>query len=161
MRYMMRQKWLTLGDDFFIQDENGNDVFFVDGKAFCLGAQLSFQDLQGNELAFIKQRLLSWGPNYEIYRGGQLQAVVTKELFSFFNCRFAVDMPGPDDLEAGGDFMDREYVLKRAQRPVASVSKQWFSLTDTYGVELVEGEDDILILAATVVIDMACHGDNR
>ena len=161
MRYMMRQKWLSLGDDFFIQDEHGNDVFFVDGKAFCLGDQLSFQDLAGNELAFIKQRLLAWGPTYEIYKGGQLQAVVTKELFSFFKCRFTVDVPGPDDLEAEGDFMDHEYVFNRAQSPVATVSKQWFTWTDTYGVEIAEGEDDILILAATVVIDMACHGDRR
>ena len=157
----MRQKWLSLGDDFFIQDEHGRDVFFVDGKAFSFGDQLSFQDLSGNELAFIKQRLLSWGPTYEIYKGGQLHAVVTKELFSFFNCRFAVDVPGPDDLEAEGDFLDHEYAFNRAQRPVAAVSKQWFSWTDTYGVEIAEGEDDVLILAATVVIDMACHEKNQ
>jgi uncharacterized protein YxjI len=157
MRYLMRQKWLSLGDDFYIQDEAGRDVFRVDGKAFCFGDQLSFQDLAGNELAFIKQRLLSWGPAYEIYRGGQLQAVVTKELFSFFNCRFAVDVPGPDDLAAEGDFLDHEYVFNRGSGQVAAVSKQWFSWTDTYGVDIAEGEDDLLILAATVVIDMACH----
>jgi len=161
MRYLMRQKWLSLGDDFYIKDGLGRDVFFVDGKAFSFGAQLSFQDLAGNELAFIKQRLLTWGPTYEIHRGGQLQAVVTKELFSFFNCRFTVDVPGPDDLEAEGDFLDHEYIFRLPQGPVASVSKQWFTLTDTYGVEIAEGQDDILILAATVVIDMACHGDNR
>lgn len=161
MRYIMKQKLFAWGDDFFIKDESGRDAFFVDGKAFSFGNQLSFQDLTGNELAFIKQRLLSWGPTYEIYRGDQLYAVIKKELFTFFKCRFTVDVPGPDDLEAEGDFLDHEYVFNRDGNPVAVVSKEWFSWSDTYGVDIAEGEDDILMLASTVVIDMACHADNN
>jgi uncharacterized protein YxjI len=134
-------------------------VFFVDGKAFSLGSQLSFQDMQGNELAFIKQKVLSWGPTYEIYAGGQLRAVVKKELFTFFNCRFTVDVPGLDDLEAEGDFTDHEYAFIRGGRTAATVSKQWFAWSDTYGVDIAEGEDVVLILASTVVIDMVCHGN--
>jgi uncharacterized protein YxjI len=157
----MKQRLFSWGDDFFIKDESGRDVFFVDGKAFSFGNQLSFQDLNGNELCFIKQRLLSWGPTYEIYTGGQLFAVVSKELFTFFSCRFTVDVPGPDDLEAEGDFLDHEYQFKRSEVPVATVSKQWFSWTDTYGVDIAAGQDDVLILASTVVIDMACHADKK
>jgi uncharacterized protein YxjI len=159
MRYIMKQKLFSWGDDFIIKDESGGDVFFVDGKAFSFGNQLSFQDLTGNELVFIKQRLLSWGPTYEIYRGDQLNAVIKKELFTFFKCRFIVDVPGPDDLEAEGDFLDHEYEFSRDGNPVATVSKEWFSWSDTYGVDIAEDEDDILILASTVVIDMACHAD--
>lgn len=161
MRYIMRQKLFSWGDDFFIKDETGKDVFFVDGKAFSFGNQLSFQDLAGNELAFIKQRLLSWGPTYEIYRSDHLYAVVNKELFTFFNCKFTVDVPGPDDLEAEGDFLDHEYVFNRGGHSIAAVSKEWFSWSDTYGVDIAEGGDDILILASTVVIDMACHTDKN
>ena len=72
MRYAMKQKLLSWGDDFCIKDNQGRDVFFVDGKAFSLGDKLSFQDLGGNELASISQKLLSWGPTYEIYRGSQV-----------------------------------------------------------------------------------------
>ena len=161
MRYIMKQRLFSWGDDFFIKDESGRDAFFVDGKAFSLGNQLSFQDLAGNELAFIKQRLLSWGPTYEIYGGGQLYAVVKKELFTFFKCRFTVDVPGPDDLEAEGDFLDHEYRFDRGGNEVALVSKRWFSWSDTYGVDIAEGEDDVLILASTVVIDLACHADKE
>ena len=161
MRYIMKQKLFAWGDDFFIKDERGRDVFFVDGKVFSFGNQLAFQDLAGNELAFIRQQVLSWGPTYEIYRGDQLYAVVKKELFTFFRCRFTVDVPGPDDLEAEGDFLDHEYVFNRGGEAVAKVSKEWFSWSDTYGVDIGEGEDDILILASTVVIDMACHSDKR
>lgn len=157
MRYVMRQAFLSWGDDFIIQDEAGQDVFYVDGKAFSLGNQLSFQDMEGNELAFIRQKLLTWGPTYEIYRHGELQAIVKKAVFTLFQCRFSVDVPGPGDLEATGDLFDHEYSFTRGGRTVATVSKRWFSWTDTYGVDVAEAEDDILILAATVVIDMACH----
>ena len=157
MRYVMKQKLFAFGEDFYIRDEAGQDVFFVDGKAFSIGDKLSFQDLDGNELAFIKQKLISFAPTYEVYSGGQLVAVVKKELFTFFKSRFTVDVPGPDDLEAEGDFLAHEYAFTRHGRAVARVSKKWFSWTDTYGVDVADGEDDVLILAATVVIDMVCH----
>jgi uncharacterized protein YxjI len=161
MRYVMKQKLFSWGDDFCIKDEGGADVFFVDGKAFSFGEKLSFQDMQGNELAFIRQKLLAWGPTYEIYRQDALAAVVKKELFTLFRCKFTVDVPGPEDLEAQGDFMDMEYTFNRGDRVVAEVSKRWFAWSDTYGVDIPDGEDDVLILASTVVIDMVCHGDNK
>ncbi len=70
-------------------------------------------------------------------------------------------MPGPDDLEATGSLTDHEYSFERHGETVATVSKHWFAWSDTYGVDIGQGEDDVLILAATVVIDMACHGDRK
>ncbi len=154
MRYLLRQKLLAFGDDFTIQDEAGRDVFVVDGRAISLGDKLALRDTAGNELAFIKQKLLAWGPTYEVYRNGQLQAVVKKALFSFLRHRFVVDVEGPDDLEATGNLLDYEYTFARGDRTVATVSKRWFSFTDTYGVEVADGEDDVLILASAVVIGL-------
>ncbi len=161
MRYLMKQKLFCWGDDFAIKNEAGEDVFFVDGRAFSIGEKLSFQDMQRNELAFIRQRLLSWGPTYEITRDGAIAAVVKKHLFTLFRCKFTVDVPGPDDLEAQGSFLDMEYTFTRGDQPVAEVSKRWFAWADTYGVDIRPGEDDVLILASTVVIDMVCHGDRK
>jgi uncharacterized protein YxjI len=160
MRYQMKQKILSWGDDFVIRNEAGQDSYVVEGAVFSFGDKLSFQDTNGNELAAINQKLLSWGPTYEIYRGGQLAAIVTKELFTFFKCRFTVDVPGPDDIEAEGDFLDQEYTFSRGGRSIAQVSKQWFSWSDTYGIEIADGEDDVLILTSAIVIDMVCH-DNK
>lgn len=161
MRYVLRQNGFCLGNDYTICDESGNEQFYVDGKAFSLGSKLSFQDMNGNELAFIRQKLLAWGPTYEIYRDGELAAIVKKALFRFFGCKFSVDVPGPDDLEAAGDFLDKEYTFTRDGKPVASVSKQWFTFRDTYGLDVLEGEDAVLILASTAVIDLCCHEDRN
>ena len=161
MRYVMKQRLFTLTDDYGITDADGKDVYYVDGKLLTIGKKLSFQDMEQKELAFIQQKLLNWGPTYEIWHEGELEAVVKKELFTFFHCVFHVDEPGHDALTAEGNFNDHEYAFTRTGKQVASVSKQWFTFADTYGVEVDDDEDPVLILACTVVIDEACHGDRH
>jgi uncharacterized protein YxjI len=161
MRYVMKQKLFSFTDDYKITDADGKDVYYVDGKLLSLGKNLSFQDMEQRELAHIQQKLLNWGLTFEITHDGELVAVVKKELFTFFHCVFHVDEPGHDSLTAEGNFNDHEYVFTRAGQQVASVSKQWFTFADTYGVEVEGDEDPVLILACTVVIDEACHGDQN
>ncbi len=160
MRYMMKQRIFAWGDDFTIRDEGGRDVYFVDGAVFTIGKKLSFQDPGGTELARIEQRLLNWGPTYEIIRDGRVAAVVRKKLFTFFRCEFTIDEPGPNDPVAEGNFLHYDYTIRRGGVPIAIVSKKWFAWSDTYGVEIADDEDHVLLLAATVVIDMACHNDD-
>ncbi len=154
MRYVMKKKLFSLGSDFTIRDADGNDVFFVDGKVLTLRDRLIFQDMQGNELAVVQKKLLSWGPTYEIYHGGALKAVVKESLFTMFGHRFTVDDEhGPGDLEARGNFTDHQYTITRGGQQIAQVSEKWFSIADTYGVDIADGQDDVLILACTVVIE--------
>jgi uncharacterized protein YxjI len=162
MRYVMKERILSWGDDFRVRDESGRDVFYVDGKVFSFGDKLSFRDVAtGDALALIDQKLLAIGPTYEIYRGGQLAAVVKKKLFTLLRAKFTVDVPGPNDLEAAGDLLNHEYTFTRSGRDVARVSKKWFRMSDTYGVDVAPGEDDVLILASAVVIDLCMHPDEK
>ena len=161
MRYIMRERILSWGDDFTIKDADGRDAYYIDGKVFSFGDKLSFKDMQGNELARIDQKLLSIGPQYEIIRNGVTVAVVKKHMFTLFRARFRVDLPGPGDPEANGDFLDHEYAFERHGREVARASKKWFRLADTYAVDIDAGEDDVLILAAAVVIDLVSHPDEK
>lgn len=161
MRFVMKQEFWSLGDDFVIRDEQGTDHYRVDGRAFSFGDKLSLQDMAGNELAFISQRLLSWGPSYQIHRPGQGTAEVSKEHFTFFRCKFSVDGPGNNDYEASGDFLDHEYEVHGNNGLAAVVTKRWLSWTDSYGIEISEGEDLLLLLATAVVIDLVCHDGKK
>jgi uncharacterized protein YxjI len=160
MRYMMKQAFWSWGDDFTIKDENQNDAFLVDGRAFSWGDKLSFQSMDGTELAFITQRLMSFMPRYEIHRGGQKFAEVVKK-FSWFKNKFELDVPGPNDYTITGSFWDHEYSFERQGRTVAQVSKRYWSWSDTYGIDIVDGEDDVAILATCVVIDLVCHDEKK
>jgi len=156
----MKQKLWALGDDFTIKDERGSDAFLVDGKAFSVGDKLSFQDMAGNELAYISQKLLSFRKRYDIYRDEQLFAQVVKEL-TFFKDVYTVDIPGPNDYEVKGNFWDHEYQFVRQGQEVAHVSKAFFTWSDTYGIDIIAGEDDITILATAVVIDLVNQSERQ
>lgn len=153
MRYLLRRKIFAIGDDFTVKDEPGADRYIVDGKVFSIGHKVIISDMQGNEEATIHQHLLTLLPTYEITRNDQELAEVRKKL-TFFHEEFTVDIPGPDDLEVQGDLLDHEYEFTRGGQTVATVSKQWFTLTDSYGVEVAPGIDDVLILASAIVIDL-------
>lgn len=159
MRYTMRQDLFAFGDDYTIKNEQGDEVYKVDGKAFTLlREKLSFEDMAGKELAFIREKLIALTDSYEILRDGKQVAVVKKDLINILRCGFTVDVPGPDDLDAQGNLLDHEYTFRRGDRVVATVSKKWFTIRDTYGVDIADGEDPVLILASAVVIDQVCHG---
>lgn len=158
MRYMMKDKFWSVGGEYFIKDENETDVYRVRGKAFSWGNKLSFQDMTERELAFISQELWIIGPKYEIYRDGKLFAEVMREP-SWIKSRFTLDVPGPNDYSITGSFWQDEYVFERLGREVAWVSKEYWPWRDIYGIDIVEGEDDVTILATCVVIDLVCHGN--
>jgi uncharacterized protein YxjI len=160
MRFVMKQKLLAWGDDFTIKDEHGNDRYYVDGKAISLGDKASIEDMQGRELARIEQKLLSIGKTYYILRDGRPVATVKKQPFTFFRDVFDVEDAAAGELDATGDFIDHEYQFTRDGKPVATVSKRFFSWTDTYGIEIADGEDDVLILACAVVIDLCNHDEH-
>jgi uncharacterized protein YxjI len=153
MRYLMREKVFSFADQFVIKNERDEDVAYIDGKAFSFGDKLSFKDITGRELAYIEQKLMTWGPTYEVYRNGLLAAVVKKKLFKL-TPTFTVDVPGPDDLTVEGDLWEHEYFFVRGGACVATVSKKWWTMAHTYGVEVLDAEDHILILASCVVIDL-------
>ena len=160
MRYRMREKIWSLGDRFTIQDADGRDVFAVHGKVFSWGDKLSFQDMEGREVAYIEQKLLSWKPRYEVYRDGAPFAEVVKE-FTFLRDRYTVDVPGPNDYTVKGDFWEHEYTFERGGATVARVSKKLWSWTHDYGIDVVDGEDDVAILATCVVIDLVNHDQHE
>lgn len=159
MQYILKQKLLAFGDDYSIKNADGQEVYFVDGRAFSLGNKLSFQDARRNELLFIRQRLLAWGPTYEILQQNNIVATVRKKIFTLFHCRFSVDVPGPNDLEAKGNFLDHEYEFTQSGQTVAHVSKKWISLSDSYAVQIAPDQNDALLLASVIVIDLACHDE--
>lgn len=158
MQYQLRQKILAFGDDFTIKDVDGNDRFFVDGQKFAFGDKLSFQDMQGQELLSIEQKVLSWGKTYHLLRGDRKLATIKKKPFTFFGDVFEVEDAAAGDLDAEGNFTDREYKFTRDGNLVATVSKKRFSLSDSYGIDVVENEGDhALILACAVIIDLCSH----
>jgi uncharacterized protein YxjI len=161
MRYMIRERFFRLGEDSDITDEQGQPVYQVDGKVLTLHDTLIVRDLAGTEVARVRRQLVALRPTYHITRQGQEVAEMRKKLISPFVDRFTIDIPGPDDLSMTGDLFEHEYTITRADQVVATVSKRWLSLTETYGVDIVPGEDDLLILTSVLALDLAEDREHR
>lgn len=157
MRYLMKRQLFQLNDDYIIRDERGRAAFCTTGRVMTFGDRLSFRDGAGRELAFVRQKLLAPGAVYELHYADELHSIITPAAYDATRCDISLDAPGPDDLQARGDLVHQEYAFTRDGRNVATVSRKWFRSTETYGVDVSGAEDDVLILASTVVIDLCCQ----
>lgn len=153
--YLIRERLFDLGNDFDITDESGTRVFHVDGKVLSMRDKLVINDASGQEVASVHRQMVALRPTYTITIGGEKAADVRKSLFTPFRERYTIDIPGPDDLEMRGDLLDHEYTVERDGTEVATVSKRWFSMRDTYAVNVAPGENDLLILAGVLALDLA------
>jgi uncharacterized protein YxjI len=154
VKFQMRQDLISIGDDYWIEDEHGNKAFHVDGKALRLRDTWILQDHTGKEVAKIKEKKLTVRDTIKIETGGQ-EFKVKKALVGFRD-RFVIETDG-HNLKAHGNIIDHEYEIERDGDKVAEISKKWFRLRDTYGVEVNADVDPALILSITVAIDSFSH----
>lgn len=155
MRYVIKEKFLALGEDSDITDESGNSVYHVDGKVLSLHDLLVINDTSGKEVARVHRKLVALVPTYEITIGGADEAEVRKHFFSPIHDRFTIHVPGQDDLELSGDLFEHDYTISRAGTTVATISKEWITWTATYGVDVADGENDVVILSTVLALDLA------
>jgi uncharacterized protein YxjI len=157
-RYTMREKMFAIGDDYWIETESGERALKVNGKALRIRDTLVLESPSGEELFTIQEKKLSVRDKMEIERDGRAVATIKKALVSPLRDRFSIEVDGGPDLEAKGNIVDHEYEFKRDGDKVAEVSKRWFRMRDTYGIEVAPDQDDVLILACTVCIDQMSRG---
>ncbi|MEN8234690.1 MAG: LURP-one-related family protein [Actinomycetota bacterium] len=157
VRYQMRQKMVSIGDDFWIENSNGERVFKVDGKALRVRKTLKFEDANGDELAKIQERIARIRDTMKVEGpDGSTLATIKKAMITPLRERYTISTPD-GELKIQGNIVDHEYEIEADGHKVAEVSKKWFRVRDTYGVEITQGQNDIVILAATVAVDMISH----
>jgi len=155
--YQMREKMFSIGDDYWIETGRGDRAFKVDGKALRVRDTLIIEDPSGNELYKIQEKKVRVRDTMEVERRGDTVATIKKALVSPLRDRFSIDVSDGADLEAKGNIVDHEYKIERDGDTVAEVSKRWFRVRDTYGIEVEAGQDPSLILAVAVCIDRMSH----
>ncbi|MGN6170352.1 MAG: LURP-one-related/scramblase family protein [Solirubrobacteraceae bacterium] len=152
-RYRMREKLFAIGDDYWIETEDGERAYKVNGKALRIRQTFILESPSGEELFKIQEKKLRIRDTMKIERDGDTVATVRKALVTPLHDRFAIELEHGGELSAKGNIVDHEYEIERGGQTVAQVSKRWLRARETYGIEVAPGEDDALLLAATVCID--------
>ena len=154
IRYRIREKMLAIGDDSWIEDESGEKVFKINGKALRVRKTLVFEDPDGNELCKIQERKLRVKDSMEIEGpDGERLAMVKQAIVDPLRERWVAELAEGPELRVQGNIVDHEYEIEQDGVKIAEVSKRWFRVRETYGVEIAPGQHDILVLAVAVAVD--------
>jgi len=157
-RYQMREKLVSFGDDFWIENDRGERVFKVNGKMMRVRGTLEFENTEGKVKAQIQERMLRAKDSMAIEDGkGHKAAEVKRALITPIRERWVVKIADGPDLEVQGDLLAHEYKIGDGKKKVAKVSKKWFRIRDSYGVQIEPDQNDAVILAVTVAIDAMVH----
>jgi uncharacterized protein YxjI len=158
-RYQMREKLLSIGDDSWIENAAGEHVVKVNGKALRARQTLILEDLDGNELCKIQERKLRVKDSMEIEGpGGNRLAMVKQALVTPWRARCDLKVQDGPDLRVQGNVVDHEYEIEAAGTKIAEISKRWFRVRDTHGIEIAAGQDEIVVLAVAVAVDAGRSG---
>jgi uncharacterized protein YxjI len=155
VHFRMQEKLLAIGDDYWIEDDRGNRAFKVNGKAVRVRDTWILEDANGREVAEIKEKKLSVRDAIVIHYDGH-EAKVKKAMVGIRD-RFHVEIHDGEDLKVHGNIVDHEYEIERDGHKIAEVSKKWFRMRDTYGVEIEQDDNIPLLLAVTVAVDALAH----
>ena len=161
MRYQVKEKFFSIGSDFWVTDQQGSKAFLVDGKVFHIRQTLDIKDPSGAVVATIRKKLVAIRETMEIERDGAPSATVHKVLVSPLHHRYVVDIDGGGQLEAVGNIVDKEFQIQYGGEVVAQVSRAWFRIRDTYGVDVAPGQDDVLMIAVAVCIDRIHYDEEQ
>jgi uncharacterized protein YxjI len=154
MRYLVRERLFAIKDDFWVTDESGDRAFYVNAKFLSMHHTLVLEDASGHKLASIEHKLLTFTDAMEIKHDGAVAATVHKAVFSPLHHKAVIDIHGENRrLEAVGNLIDKDFEIRDGHQVVARVSRKWFRIRDTYGVEVAPGENDALFIAIAICLD--------
>jgi uncharacterized protein YxjI len=161
MRYQVRERLFSIKDDFWITNEGGNRVFLVNAKVLSVHHILELQDASGRNVAEIKDKLLTLTDAMEVEHDGAVVATVHKAVFSPLHHRAVIDVAGGRRLEAVGNIVDKDFEIRDGGQVAARVSRAWFRVRDTYGVDVAPGEDDVLMICIAICLDRIHHEEEE
>ena len=162
MRYLVRERLFDIKDDFWVTDEDGRRVFFVNARLVSLHHTLVLEDAAGRKLASIKHKLLTFTDAINIEHDGAVVATVHRAVFSPLHHRAHIDLhDGGGRLEAVGNIIDKDFEIRDGRHVLARISRKWFTIRDAYGVDVAPGQDDAFIIAIAVCLDRIHHDEEE
>ena len=149
MKLYIKQKVFSWRDKFKVFDSRGEEKYSVEGELISFGKKLHVSDLQGKEVAFIAQKVLSFLPKYFVYINGTEVAEIVKQL-SLFRPKYSIEGLG---WEINGDFFAHNYDITKNGRRIVSINKQWMTWGDCYELDIEDENDEIVALSVVLAID--------
>ncbi|WP_438292858.1 LURP-one-related/scramblase family protein [Streptomyces sp. HUAS TT7] len=151
MKYLVRDKIFAIGDDYWIDTEDGRHAFLADGKALRLRDTLELKDPSGRVLITLREKMFSLRDAMTIERDDQILAKVRRKRLSLLRNHYRVSLVEGTELDVTGKILDREFTVEYDGELLAHVSRKWFHVRETYAVNVVREDADAALLLAVVI----------
>ncbi|MFF2504249.1 LURP-one-related/scramblase family protein [Streptomyces sp. NPDC058067] len=157
MRYEVRERLFAVGEDYWIEDEQGHKAYLVDGKAMRLRDTFQLKGPDGRVLIDIHEKMFALRDTMVIERGDEALARIKRKRLSLLRNHYRVELVDGTGLDVSGKILDREFVVEYDGEMLAHISRRWLRVRDTYGVDVIREDADpaLLIAIAVCVIHLA------
>ncbi|WP_368654628.1 LURP-one-related/scramblase family protein [Ornithinibacillus sp. 4-3] len=145
----IKQKVFSLGEKFTVKDEQENDVYFVEGSFMQIPKVFSIMNEIRDEVAHITKKVFTFLPKFEVEVDGRNILTIKKEL-SFLKARYSIEAA---DIEVQGNWWDMDFQIIHQGEVIGQVKKEWFTIADSYTVQVVDEEMEAIVIAIVVAID--------
>ena len=157
MNLYLKQRVFSWRDRFDVMSEDGAVCYSVEGELFSWGKKLHIYGPDGNEAAFIREKVMALFPRFYVEINGQVVCEIVKE-FSFFYPKYRLEgIPWRMD----GDFFDHEYSLTDGANEIMSLSKKWFTWGDSYEINIHDPANELICLCVALAVDCALEENSR
>lgn len=161
MKFVMRERMFSIGEDFWIEDESGQRAFLVDGKALRLRQTFELKDAAGQVLTIIRKKLVSVRDTMMVERDGDVVAKVRKKLFSPLRHAMVIELDDGREWTATGDIIEKNYQIESDEGVIGETSRKWFRIRDTYGIEIAHPDIPLVISVAVAVDELAADDRHK
>ena len=151
MKLYIKQKVFSIRDKFTVEDEDGNDKYFVKGEFISLRGKLHILDSEKQEIGEIYSKLISLTPHYILELDGVKKAEIVKEI-TLFKPNFKIK---GTDIRIKGNIFDHDYDLFDGKEKIMGIRKKWISVGDSYVLDILDDDYELLALGIALAIDMA------
>jgi uncharacterized protein YxjI len=152
-RFVVKSKF-GAGRDFAVLDPRTEEqLYFVDGK-LAPRPRADVQTSSGEVVYQIRGKLLAIHKRIMITDGGGAEIATLKaKMFSPIKNRMTLEVKSGQPWELEGSFMEKNYSIVAAGRPVAQITQKWLTIRDAYVLDVADGTDPGLALAVLWAVD--------
>lgn len=157
MKLYIQEKVFSFTNQFSVLDEMGAERYHGEGELLSFGRKMHVYDMEGNEKVLVSEAVLTFMPKFSILVKGTEVAQIKKK-FTIFEPEYEIQGL---DWKIQGDFFEHNYRIVKDDREIASVHKKWMSWGDSFEIDVVNADDEILVLAVVLAIDCVLDAQQR
>jgi uncharacterized protein YxjI len=159
--FTIDQRLLSVRNTYVVKDRYGQQLGFIKQEFVSWGPHFWLEDNAGGRLGEIDGKVVTVHHEYEIKdKEGQVRARVKKKILKLFGSEWWMETPDGHELaKINGNIVHHTYDITTPDKTViAKVHLNWATIRDEYCIEIIKQDfNPLLILGYAIAMDHVEH----